>query len=426
MRELNYNLYLVFYHIFLILFNVAMQLAALFHPKAKAWVNGRKGIWQKLANAIDKKDKVIWMHVASLGEFEQGRPLLEKLKSTYPTYKLLLTFFSPSGYEVRKNYKGADWVFYLPMDGPKNAKRFLDIAHPSLVIFVKYEFWFFYLKKISYKKIPLLLVAALFRKEMSFFKWYGSISRKMLARFDHLFVQNASSFQLLQQLGLEQIVSISGDTRFDRVIENAVTPTPIEIIKKFKGDSPLLIAGSTWPGDEKVIQQAILDPSLNQLKLVIAPHEINTAHLEQLQLLFPEAVLFSSSHIHSNNRILLIDSIGQLATCYQYADFALIGGGFKQPGIHNTLEAAVYGIPIFFGPNYEKFAEAIELVKVGAAFSLKNTQDAGKQLAEQLQYFLANNPAKVEAGDAARRYVLSQKGATEKILKFIANKRYLS
>jgi 3-deoxy-D-manno-octulosonic-acid transferase len=402
-----------------------MKGAALFHPKAKAWVKGRRGLLTQLERSIGKDDRVIWMHVASLGEFEQGRPLLEKIKRTYPTYRILLTFFSPSGYEVRKNYSGADWVFYLPMDGPKNAKRFLDIVHPSLVIFVKYEFWYFYLKKINYRKIPLLLVSALFREEMSFFKWHGAISRKMLSRFDHLFVQNESSLALIEKIGLRHQASISGDTRFDRVLELSSQRLPITSIDQFKGDAPLLVAGSTWPGDEKVIAKALQDKRLATLKVVIAPHEINSTRLKELQSLFPSAQLLSSFKNNPTSNIVIIDSIGLLSSSYQYATFALIGGGFKEPGIHNTLEAAVYGIPVFFGPNYKKFAEAIELVSVGGAYPLDDGNTSG-QLANQLHFFLINSNKREEAGHAAHHYVQSNKGASEIILKYIQTKQLLT
>jgi 3-deoxy-D-manno-octulosonic-acid transferase len=228
-----------FYNIFLLLFRLGTHLAALFNPKAQKWVTGRKNIFQKLEAAIPAQEKIVWMHCASLGEFEQGRPLLEKIKQQYPAYKFLLTFFSPSGYEVRKDYKGADWVFYLPMDGPRNAKRFLEIVHPSLVIFVKYEFWFYYLKKVKYRNIPLLLVSALFREDMSFFKCYGAMQRKMLSRFDHLFVQTPTSKNLIDEIGLGDICTVSGDTRFDRVIEIAEQFKPIHPIEEFTKHSKM-------------------------------------------------------------------------------------------------------------------------------------------------------------------------------------------
>ena len=301
---------LFFYNLFLFLFKTVIRIAALFNQKAKKWVDGRKGIWEKLKSEAGSRrsddSKIIWVHCASLGEFEQGRPLIEKLKAQDAGYKILLTFFSPSGYEIRKNYIGADWVFYLPMDGPQNAKRFMQIVNPSLVIFVKYEFWYYYLKEIKKRNIPLLLVSALFRENSVFFKWYGGLQRKMLFFFDHLFVQNEASKKLLDNISLANACSVSGDTRFDRVIEIAEQFTPVPGIESFVGDCKTIVAGSTWPEDEEVLQKtitAINDPSL---KLIIAPHEINKEHITQLQKLFPGAVLFSE--ITNDNKQLAIDN----------------------------------------------------------------------------------------------------------------------
>lgn len=417
-------MYTLLYHLFLLLFNTGIRVAAWFHPKAAAWVKGRRGLFTQLEQVIDKKDRVIWMHVASLGEFEQGRPLLEKLKTHYPSHRLLLTFFSPSGYEVRKNYSGADWIFYLPMDGPSNAKRFLDIAHPELVIFVKYEFWYFYLKKLSYRNIPLLLVSANFHSRMSFFKWYGGIERKMLTRFNHLFVQNESSLQLLQNIGLDARSSVAGDTRFDRVVTVASNAAPLTSLITFAGERPLLVAGSTWPSDEKVLASALQNPALSSLKLVIAPHEINKQHLEQLQALFPDSLLYSAFDPEkaTQHRVMIINTIGLLASAYQHAKFAYIGGGFKLPGIHNTLEAAAYGVPLFFGPHYHSFAEAVALVKNGGAFALNDRTAASDQLSRQLVELLQHTTHYQQASVAAKNYVKNNQGATEIILKFIQEK----
>lgn len=418
------NLYLVFYHIFLLFFRVSLWVAAPFHAKARSWVMGRVGIFKRLRAQISPHDRVIWMHVASLGEFEQGRPLIERIRKEYPQHKILLTFFSPSGYEIRKNYSGADWVFYLPLDGPKTAKRFLDITHPELVLFVKYEFWFFYLKKISYRKIPLLLVSAIFRKEMSFFRWYGGISRKMAARFDHLFVQDLDSLSLLEKIGLGPISSVSGDTRFDRVAEIASTPSTIDAVEQFKGSNPLLVAGSTWPGDEEVIARAIENPALADLKIIIAPHEVSSSRLRELQVIFPQSELLSTFQTtgNSNAKILLIDSIGLLSKLYRYATFAYVGGGFKQPGIHNTLEAAVYGVPVFFGPHHQRFLEALALLSQGGALALEEGNDPGKTLGIHFESLLSNKIKLAQMGAAAREYVHTKQGATDTILDFIRKK----
>lgn len=409
------------YNIFLFLFKAGIHIAALFNPKAKKWVVGRKNIFPRLEAALSGHDKVIWMHCASLGEFEQGRPLLEKLRVQYPGYKFLLTFFSPSGYEVRKDYKGADWIFYLPMDGSKNAKRFLEIVNPSLVIFVKYEFWYYYLKKIKYRNMPLLLVSALFWKEMSFFKWYGALQRKMLSRFDHLFVQDDVSKTLIDAIGLAGITSISGDTRFDRVITIAESAEPIPAIEKFTKGYKTIIAGSTWPDDEMVLKktlETIADPSL---KLIMAPHEINEKHLQSIKEFFPGCVFYSElTAENSTARILIIDNIGLLSRLYHYAWITYIGGGFGK-GIHNTLEAAVYGKPVLFGPVFHKFKEASDLIQTGGAITINNEEDCSKAVEK-----LLNNPDDYQArAESSGKYVYARRGATDTIIRYIQEKRLL-
>jgi 3-deoxy-D-manno-octulosonic-acid transferase len=416
----------LFYNIFLVLFRAGIYIASPFNNKAKKWLQGRKNIFLRLENAIPAKEKIIWMHCASLGEFEQGRPLLEKLKSRFPHYRFLLTFFSPSGYEVQKNYKNADWVFYLPVDGPGNAKRFLQIVKPSLVIFVKYEFWYYYLKKIKYREIPLLLVSALFRKDMSFFKWYGSWQRKMLSRFYHLFVQNENSKKLMDEIGLAAICSVSGDTRFDRVIEIAEKFEPIPIIEQFIGKDKAIVAGSTWKEDEEILQKAFTAIDDRTIKLIIAPHEINDGHLADLKKLFPDAILFSRLTTHDSRlttNILIIDNIGMLSRLYKYSSMAYVGGGLKKSGVHNVLEAAVYNKPVIIGPFYEKYIEAAGLVKDGGAIVIKNEAE----LINGINNLTANAHGSYEkASNASKDYVWKNKGATEKILQFIQEKRLLT
>ena len=398
-----------------------MRLAAFFNPKAAKWIQGRKGLFTKLEAAIQPTDRVIWMHCASLGEFEQGRPLLEELRTHYPSHRILLTFFSPSGYEVQKNYPGADWVFYLPMDGTRNANRFLDIVHPELVIFVKYEFWFFYLKKLQYRNVPLLLVAALFRKEMSFFSWYGHLSRKMASRFNHIFVQNQSSYQLLQEIGLHKIASIAGDTRFDRVVSIAKQAAPIQTLRDFAEGKPLLIAGSTWPADEKALAYAFSQPTINAIKLVLAPHEITEAHLQEIEAIFPGSVRLSciTTVNYKESNVLIIDNYGMLSRAYQHANIAYVGGGLQASGIHNVLEAAVYGIPVVFGSRYEKYAEAVELVKQGGALPLPANQPANEALTDILQKLIGEDSFRKQIGAAALKFVYSQQGSTQKIMDLI-------
>lgn len=413
----------LFYNIFLFLFKAGIPIAALFNKKAKKWLQGRKDIFKKLEAAIGANDKIIWMHCASLGEFEQGRPLLEKIHSQYPGYKILLTFFSPSGYEIRKNYPGADWIFYLPMDGPGNARWFLEIVHPTLVIFVKYEFWYYYLKKIKYRNIPLLLVSALFWEKMSFFKWYGAMQRKMLSRFDHLFVQDETSKRLIDEIGLASITSISGDTRFDRVIDIAKNAEPIPAIEKFAGTGKVIIAGSTWAEDEEVLKKVMEEIKHPPFKLIIAPHEIDEKHIESIKTLFPEAVRLSQVTPAVKlqlARVLIIDNIGLLSRLYKYAYITYIGGGFGK-GIHNTLEAAVYGKPVLFGPVYHKFKEAADLISNKGAISVNNAEEciaAVQQLLNDLQL-------RVDYCNNSRNYVYTSKGATEKVISFIEERKLL-
>ena len=398
-----------------------MRLAALFNPKAAKWVKGRKGIFKKLESAIAPTDRVIWMHCASLGEFEQGRPLLEELKIKYASHRILLTFFSPSGYEVQSNYPGADWIFYLPMDGPRNAGKFLDIVHPELVIFVKYEFWYFYLKKLHYRNIPLLLVAALFRKDMSFFSWYGQLSRKMASRFNKIFVQNQSSWNLLQEIGLGDIATVAGDTRFERVASIAKQTVPVPEISEFAAGKRLLIAGSTWPADEKALAFAFSQLETSSLKLVLAPHEISETHLKEIEELFPSAVRLSC--LNQTNiktaTVLILDNYGLLSRSYRHATIAYVGGGLQSSGIHNVLEAAVYGIPVVFGPRYEKYAEAVDLVKYGGALPLSEDQSPGESLTHALSRIMNDNALCLKMGTAAREFVYDHQGATRIIMEHI-------
>jgi 3-deoxy-D-manno-octulosonic-acid transferase len=372
-----------------------------------------------------------------LGEFEQGRPLLEKLRSQYPGYKLLLTFFSPSGYEIRKDYKGADWVFYLPMDGVLNAKRFLKIVNPSLVIFVKYEFWYYYLREIKQRNIPLLLVSALFRENSGYFKWHGGLQRKMLFLFQHVFVQTEASKKMLGSIGIVNNCSVSGDTRFDRVIEIAENSAAIPVIEQFTANKKTIVAGSTWPEDEEILQKTMRSINDPLLQFIIAPHEINKEHISQLQKLFPGSILFSeltNDNRHPDNyretmgneqqasgNTLIIDNIGMLSRLYKYAYITYIGGGFGK-GIHNTLEAAVYGKPVLFGPVYHKFNEAMGLISVGGAISINNTEDC----IVAIQKLLQDEKVYVSSSETARKYVYANKGATEKVMQFIQENRLLT
>ena len=364
---------------------------------------------------------IIWVHSSSLGEFEQGRPVIEALRSNYPDSKILLTFFSPSGYEIRKNYRGADWVFYLPLDSGSNAKKFFDIVKPSLVVFVKYDYWYYYLKECKIRKIPLLMVSGIFRKDQPFFKWYGALHQKMLKCFDHFFVQDKDSLQLLESININN-VTIAGDTRFDRVSEIAESFKPLEEIEKFCGNSHLFVAGSTWPQDEKIISDSIAD--FPDLKLIIAPHEIGEKHLQQIETLFPKGTRYSTLTAHNallTANCLIIDNIGMLSRLYQYATIAYIGGGFNK-GIHNTLEAAVYGKPVLFGPNYKKFKEAVGLIETGGGVSIAS----GKQLSSVIKKLLTDKEELQWRSKNSFDFVNQNRGATQKIIRYIEENRLLT
>jgi 3-deoxy-D-manno-octulosonic-acid transferase len=397
------------YNIGIFLYGLMIRLIAPFNPKAKQFVEGRKHIFKHLAERVCNTDKHIWFHFASLGEFEQGRPVLEKIKAEYPGKKIVVTFFSPSGYEIRKNYPLAEGVFYLPLDTRSNAERFIQAINPELAIFTKYEFWHHYFEVLAEQKIPLFLISGIFRPDQIFFKFYGGFNRNILKHVDWYFVQNQQSVDLLRSLAITK-VSIAGDTRFDRVAENAAKPASLPLVQTFAESSKVFIAGSTWPADESMIKA--LETEIPDWKIILAPHEIGADHLKQIEQLFPTAIRYSklNDQCAKSARILLIDNIGMLSSLYQYARLAYIGGGFGV-GIHNTLEAAAFGLPVIFGPNYRKFQEAHDLLKIGAAKSIEDEQSLFT--AFQL---LKNNQ---KAAQLAKEYVSQQKGATASIYEKI-------
>jgi 3-deoxy-D-manno-octulosonic-acid transferase len=407
---------LFLYNLFLLLYRLAIRVAALFNDKAASWIAGRRDLLQTVKTTLPHNEQRIWIHCASLGEFEQGRPLIEALKVRYPQYKIVLTFFSPSGYELQKGYAHADYVFYLPMDGRKRSARFIRAVNPSLVIFVKYEFWYYYICNLALNHIPVVLVSGAFRREQPFFKWYGGLFRKMLRSFSQFFVQDEQSKELLAGIGISDNVVVAGDTRYDRVHAIAQQAQTFPLIEAWKGTSKLLIAGSTWEQDERLLQSVL--PSLpDDWKLIVAPHELNVSHITQIRELFPDSVPYSQLEQGTSypQRVLVIDNIGMLSSLFRYGEIAFIGGGFNRSGIHNTLEPAVFGLPILFGPVYEKFVEARQLVASGFAFPVADADACGRKL----QGLTDNEPLLREKQQALRGFVAANIGATEKIISLL-------
>jgi 3-deoxy-D-manno-octulosonic-acid transferase len=407
-----------FYNIFRVAYKTGIKLAANWNGKARKWVDGRKNWQQELAAnwKIEPGQPVVWIHCASLGEFEQGRPIIEELKSQYPNSKLLLTFFSPSGYEVRKNYMGADHVMYLPLDSGENAAAFLDIVQPKLAIFVKYEFWHYYLAELNNRKIETILVSGIFRSSQAFFQWWGGFNRNMLQQFSYLFVQNAASKELLDGIGLGDKTTVAGDTRFDRVITAAQQWKPVEPADIFCGTDAVMVAGSTWAEDETILAEWM--KAANQHKLIIAPHEIKAENINRLRTSFPNAITFSELSTQysplTTYRTLIIDNIGYLSRLYKYASVCYVGGGFNKSGHHNILEAAVYGKPVITGPNFEKFKESVDLKKLGGSFTINNAI----QLKEVMLQMDISTAATI-----AENYVKENAGATTAILNWLQEKR---
>jgi 3-deoxy-D-manno-octulosonic-acid transferase len=406
-----------FYAIAIRLYYLIIFIVTPFNTKARLWISGRKGLLERLAAEIDNDKPLVWFHASSLGEFEQGRPVMESFKKKNPEFKILLTFFSPSGYEVRKNYQGADYICYLPLDTRKNAQKFIDIVNPHWVVFIKYDFWFNFLKVLSKRSIKTYLISAKFRKDQAFFKAYGFWYKKLLSCFDHLFVQDQESVTLLSTIHIEN-VTLSGDTRFDRVVQIAAKSKPIELVEKLIAGRFTIVCGSTWGKDEDLLARYIDETNLGT-SFIIAPHEIHTGHIKTLQEKIKRPT-FLYSKLATNNipegTVLIIDNIGMLSSLYQYANLAYIGGGFGA-GIHNILEAAVYGIPVIFGPNYGKFHEARELINEGGAFSISSYNE----LEELLNSFQMDENKLAKASDASRIFVTNNVGSTEKILSYLEN-----
>ncbi|MFI3248491.1 MAG: glycosyltransferase N-terminal domain-containing protein [Rikenellaceae bacterium] len=405
---------MLLYNICISIYSQLIRLAAIKIPKAKLWSDGRNDIFNRLQEAINPTDRVIWIHVASLGEFEQGRPLIERLRETHPEFKILLTFFSPSGYEVRKNYDKADYIFYLPIDTTSNARRFLDIAHPEIAIFVKYEFWINLLFELRNRNIKSYIISAIFRRNSIFFKPWGAKWRRALESFDTLFVQDNNSKELLATLGFDNVV-VAGDTRFDRVADIAKNTNKIPTIELFKGDKKLLVAGSTWSPDEDILKDLV--EKNRDIKFIIAPHEVNDVNVRRIMEMYGDQAIRYTTAKESELKgaqIMILDTIGVLSSSYQYGEFAYIGGGFGV-GIHNTLEAATFAIPVAFGPNYKKFKEATDMISLGACCSVSNSNE----LCGWLSTLLNSDELYNKKCRTAREYTSNQRGATSIIARTI-------
>lgn len=408
-----YFLYNIVVHIVIFV----LAVVGLFNEKIKSFIHGRKKIFEYLNQHISKNDRVIWFHTASLGEFEQGLPVIEQCKEEYPYHKILVTFFSPSGYEVKKSTKAADLVCYLPMDTQSNMKRFLDLVHPELAIFVKYEFWPNTLRILKDRNIPTLLVSGIFREQQLFFKSYGTFMRKSLEAFTHFFVQNEQSIHLLNGIDFQN-VTLSGDTRFDRVVEILDRENHLDFMERFKGESQCFVAGSTWPEDEQLLVDYINKSAMKDLKVVIAPHKIQTAQLEKLKSeIHKKVVLYSDVKPDTIEQaeVLIVDTVGLLTRIYSYADIAYVGGGMGSTGLHNTLEPAVYGIPVLIGKYYKGFMEAEELVELGGILSVHDKES----FSASMVYLIDNKDVCKGKGTVNKEYIEKKKGAKVQIGHYI-------
>ena len=397
-------------------------VAILGHRKARAMVRGQHRTWRILRERIDPTERYVWFHAASLGEFEQGRPLIERLRREHPTRKILLTFFSPSGYEIRKDYKGADLVCYLPFDTPTAARRFVKLAHPEFAIFIKYEFWRNYIDVLYRRGVPVYSISSIFRPGQIFFQWYGRKYARCLRRITHFYVQNRISVKLLSRIGVTNNVTVTGDTRFDRVIDIRRSARPLPLVESFAAGHVVLIAGSTWPPDEEILIDYVNRRS--DLRLVIAPHVVSAGHLKEIEArITRRCVRYSEANEHTvaENDILIVDSYGLLSSIYRYGNFAYVGGGFGV-GIHNVPEAAVYGIPVIIGPNNRKFTEAQAPLCNGGCREVTSAADFSALLDD----FLSHPAHVASSGAAAGNYIAEHAGATDKIYRAIFGDRWPS
>lgn len=407
----------VLYLFFIQVLGFSIRVASYFHPKAKLWVEGRNNWEEKMKQSIAVEDRVLWVHCSSLGEFEQGRPLMERLKKEYPQHKLAVSFFSPSGYEVRKDYKGADYIFYLPLDTVQNAKKLIKNLHPELLILVKYEYWYNLLYELSKAQIPVVVISAVIREKAFFFRVYSSWFRYVLSLTRHFFVQNKDSKNLLNSIQIKQ-VSISGDTRFDRVKEIYQSSPQLDFMEKFKAQSKLIVVGSSWPDDDKIWIDYLNENFPKDWKIVLAPHIIEENKIQSLlQNILPKSIRYTQ--IQEENlqdyQVLILDTIGILTSVYAYADVSYVGGGFTKTGIHNALEPAVFGVPLIFGPNYQNYFEAMDLINSGAAVRFKDAHDFKPKMTRLIQ----EEDLRRKRGEIAFDYVQNKPNSSDLIMKFI-------
>ncbi len=407
------------YNLLLVLASQVVKLVAVFSPKMKLFVDGRRTVFETLAEKINPQEQTIWFHAASLGEFEQGLPVMERIKQEFPHHKIVVSFFSPSGYEVRKNNSIADVTVYLPLDTKSNAREFLKLVHPDMVFFIKYEYWPNYLNELKKVGITTYLISGIFRENQAFFKWYGGFYRKALQTFDYFFVQNESSKKLLQSLGYQN-VKVSGDTRFDRVVSILERDNSLDFIEQFKDGKITIVIGSSWPKDEALLINFINQAPEN-VKFIIAPHNIKAEQIQELKHSIARKTVLYSEKEHQNLtdfQVFIIDTIGLLTKIYSYADIAYVGGGFGNPGVHNILEPATFGIPIVVGPNYSHFAEATALVNLEGCISITDQNE----LNDAFNNLISNTDIQHEKGHICATFVHMNKGATEVIMKHICNK----
>lgn len=407
----------IIYNFLMILFELVLKTVALFNQKIKKGITGRAKTFSLLENYLTENDKTIWFHCASLGEYEQGFPVFKAVRADYPTHKIILSFFSPSGYEIRKNTDVANYVVYLPLDTSKNAKRFIKLINPELSIFVKYDIWPNYLNELSKKKLRAILISAVFRTNQPYFKFYGSFLKDSLFNFEHIFTQNKKSKELLKSIGYNS-VSVSGDTRFDRVIMQLKQNNNLGFIDTFKGNNLCFVAGSTWAEDEAIIKSYINNHSLNNIKFIIAPHNIKSDQIKNLVDSFNKpTVLFSEKNNKAlkSSKVLIVDTIGLLSRIYSYANIAYVGGALGTTGLHNTLEPAVFGIPIIIGPNHQKFPEAQAMIDNGGMFVVKNQA----QFDNILDYLVNDGLLRKEKGSLNVNYINKNTGAVIHILNYL-------